>query len=131
MVCTWLLLWQQSQDFTPKQPTSFEHNIFVKTLKSTRCVCIYVKCSIVGDYLSRHFKKRPRCYAKSPTVQDTFQPIPGLISYAGVTRDGNCYFMHKCSQVAYVYVRILVKCCTVVEVNSTVYAFNCVSHIKL
>ena len=29
--------------------------------------------------------KRPRCYAKSPTAQDVFQPIPGLISCAGVT----------------------------------------------
>ena len=30
-------------------------------------------------------KIRPRCYAKSPTVQDTFQPILGLISCAGMT----------------------------------------------
>ena len=30
-------------------------------------------------------KEQPRCYAKSPTVQDAFQPIPGLISCAGVT----------------------------------------------
>ena len=30
-------------------------------------------------------KGRPRSYAKSPTVQDAFQPIPGLISCAGVT----------------------------------------------
>ena len=27
-----------------------------------------------------------RCYAKSPTAQDAFRSIPGLISYAGVTR---------------------------------------------
>ena len=31
-------------------------------------------------------KTRPRCYAKSPTGQDAFQAIPGLISCAGVTR---------------------------------------------
>ena len=30
-------------------------------------------------------QNRPRRYAKSPTVQDVFQPIPGLISSAGVT----------------------------------------------
>ena len=30
-------------------------------------------------------KDRPRCYVKSPTVQNTFQSIPGLISCAGVT----------------------------------------------
>ena len=28
-------------------------------------------------------KNRPRCYVKSPTVKDTFRPIPGLISCAG------------------------------------------------
>ena len=30
--------------------------------------------------------KQARCYAKSPTAQDAFQPMPGLISCAGVTR---------------------------------------------
>ena len=42
-----------------------------------------------------HLQKngRPRCNAKSPTLQDVFQPIPGLISCAGVTRT-------KWSQVA-------------------------------
>ena len=29
-------------------------------------------------------KNRPRCYAKSPTVQDMFWPILDLISCAGV-----------------------------------------------
>ena len=29
--------------------------------------------------------KKPRCYTKSPTVQDMFRTIPGLISCAGVT----------------------------------------------
>ena len=38
---------------------------------------------------------RPRCYAKSPTAQDAFQPIPGLISCAGVTGNGDCHIMHK------------------------------------
>ena len=31
------------------------------------------------------FKNRPRCYVKSPTAQDVFQPIPGFISCAEVT----------------------------------------------
>ena len=31
-------------------------------------------------------KNRPRCYAKSPTAQDVFRPLPRLISYVGVTR---------------------------------------------
>ena len=30
-------------------------------------------------------KNRPRCYLKSPTVQDVVRPIPGLINCAGVT----------------------------------------------
>ena len=33
-------------------------------------------------------KNRLRCYVKSPTAQDVFRPIPGLISYTGVTRRG-------------------------------------------
>ena len=31
-------------------------------------------------------KNRPWCYTKSPTAQDAFRPIPGLISCTGVTR---------------------------------------------
>ena len=31
------------------------------------------------------YKKRPRCYVKSPTAQDVFRPIPGLINCTGVT----------------------------------------------
>ena len=30
-------------------------------------------------------KNRPRCYIKSPTAQEAFRPIPGLISCTGVT----------------------------------------------
>ena len=33
----------------------------------------------------RTISNRPRCYAKSPTAQDVFWPIPGLISCARVT----------------------------------------------
>ena len=40
---------------------------------------------------------RCRCFVKSPTAQqDGFQPIPGLISCAGVTgRCGDCHIMHR------------------------------------
>ena len=40
-------------------------------------------------------KNMPRYFAKSPTAQDTFWPIPGLIVYAGVTRRWDCYLMHR------------------------------------
>ena len=30
-------------------------------------------------------KNRARCYVKSPTAQDVFRPVPGLISCAGGT----------------------------------------------
>ena len=42
-------------------------------------------------------KNRPRCHTKSPTAQDAFWPIPGLIRCAGVTvlGDGDCYITHK------------------------------------
>ena len=33
----------------------------------------------------RTISNRPRCYAKSPTAQDAFWPIPGLINCAEVT----------------------------------------------
>ena len=43
-----------------------------------------------------HTKNRPRCYTKSPTAQDAFWPIPGLISCAEVTgRKGDCYLVHR------------------------------------
>ena len=38
---------------------------------------------------------------KSPTAQDMFQPIPGLISYAGGDREmGTAISCTKCRQVA-------------------------------
>ena len=41
-------------------------------------------------------KNRPRCYAKSPTAWDAFQPIPGLISCTEVTgRWRLLYLLHK------------------------------------
>ena len=47
-------------------------------------------------------ENRPRCYAKSPTMQNTFRPIPGHISYAGVTeRSGQLY--------GWPYIRTLVE----------------------
>ena len=45
-------------------------------------------------------KNRPRCYAKTPTVQDTFQPIPGLTSYVEVTEMGTAISCTECSQMA-------------------------------
>ena len=44
-------------------------------------------------------KKRPRCYVKSPTAQDTFQPIPGLIS-CGDQEMVTAISCTECSQVA-------------------------------
>ena len=43
-------------------------------------------------YQKIHMHARPLYYAKSPTAQDTFILIPGLISCAGVTR-WDCYLM--------------------------------------
>jgi len=58
-----------------------------------------------GNHCISLKKGRPRCYAKSPSAQDMFWPIPGLISCAGVTRwwgpdDGDRYSCIKCSHVA-------------------------------
>ena len=46
-------------------------------------------------------KDRPRCYTKSPTAQDTFQPIPCLISCTGKmgTVTYTCISCKKCSQM--------------------------------
>ena len=37
------------------------------------------------NHISLNKKDWLTCYAKSPTAQDAFEPIPGLISYTGVT----------------------------------------------
>ena len=37
------------------------------------------------NYISLKEKSRLKCYAKSPTVQDMFWAIPGLISCAEMT----------------------------------------------
>ena len=39
-------------------------------------------------------------YVMSPTGQDAFWPIPGLISYTGVTGRSTAISCTKCSQVA-------------------------------
>ena len=46
-------------------------------------------------------KNWPRCHCKSPTVQDAFRPILGLISHAGVT--GRCYLMYKMQSDSWPY----------------------------
>ena len=38
-------------------------------------------------------KNRLRCYVKSPTAQDAFWAIPGLISCTGVTERWDCHLM--------------------------------------
>ena len=45
-----------------------------------------ILCLIHGDERHLHEIGRPRCYVKSPTMQYTFQSIPGLISCVGVTK---------------------------------------------
>ena len=60
-------------------------------------------------------QNRPRCYAKSPTVQDAFRPIPGLISCAGVTgRWGLLYacvfFACKVEQVEHAFEGDVIQC---------------------
>ena len=37
-----------------------------------------LSCALVGPYLPE--KGRPGCYAKSPTLQDVYRPMPGLIT---------------------------------------------------
>ena len=51
--------------------------------------------SQVGTVHDESYLPRPRCCVKSPTAQDVFQPIPGLVSYAGVTGGGECYLLHN------------------------------------
>ena len=61
------------------------------------CVCVCVWCVCVHVCMHTHIlhtgvrphlpkKDRPRCYAKSPTAQDAFEPTPGFVSCAGGDR---------------------------------------------
>ena len=63
------------------------HEFSIMNNVSTQCK-IFVPIVICTNnqrtmYIS--LKNRPRCYGKSPTVQDAFWPIPGLVSCGGVT----------------------------------------------
>ena len=79
--------------------------------KETRNLCSTMTCVNSQQTTSRLPEKgRPRCYAKSPTAQDMFQLIPGLISCTGVSGRWGVLFVHKWSQAA----GLLLKCtCTV------------------
>ena len=58
------------------------------TLSNCKQSSFHYTLLIVHEQSTNHIslnKNRPRCYAKSPTVQDMFLPILGLISCAGVT----------------------------------------------
>ena len=46
-------------------------------------------------------KSRPRCYAKSPTARDMFQPIPGFNSCTEKLGDGDCCLVYTFSYVHY------------------------------
>ena len=45
----------------------------------------YIYVHMNNQWTTLFKENRPRCYAKSPTAQDVFQPIPGFSSCAGVT----------------------------------------------
>ena len=51
--------------------------------------------SMIHIFINKR-KGRPKCFAKSPTAQDAFWLIPGLISCTGVKLgDGDSYLMLK------------------------------------
>ena len=59
--------------------------MFTYKLPCLQCKPTYIHYTVKPSHLTEPHFSRPRCYAKSPTVHDTFGPIPGLISCAGVT----------------------------------------------
>ena len=67
------------------------------------CVCVYEQSN------KPHLPYKTglgRCYAKSPTVQDVFRPIPGLISCAGVAGDGGRHIMHRMQSGGWPYSKV-------------------------
>ena len=57
-------------------PVSHSHSMLALCMNST-----------IDEPHSMNKKGRPRCYAKSPTAQDVFWPIPGLISCTLIMED--------------------------------------------
>ena len=62
--------------------TALVYNSSVHVVRAIR-VCMH-KYEQSTNHIS--LKNWPRCYANPPAVLDVFRPLPGLISYAGVTR---------------------------------------------
>ena len=61
--------------------TALVYNSSVHVVRAIR-VCMH-KYEQSTNHIS--LKNWPRCYANPPAVLDVFRPLPGLISYAGVT----------------------------------------------
>ena len=55
---------------------------------------------MINQQTTSPLKNRPRYYAKSPTVQDTFQLIPDLTSCVEVTEMGTAISCAECSHMA-------------------------------
>ena len=68
--------------------------------------CMYTCMN--NQWTTSPLKNRPRCYAKSPTAQDTFRPTPGIISCTGVTGMGTAISCTEHSHV--IYTRISAIC---------------------
>ena len=99
------------QLFTARQDLYFWEQYFESSIKvvsstnplyySMRFSCTVVTpLYMINQQTTSPLKNRPRCYAKSPTVQDTFQPIPGLTSCGEVTEMGTAISCAECSQMS-------------------------------
>ena len=77
-----------------------------------------VHCTLSMNHISLK-KNRPRCYAKSPTAQDTFRPIPGLISCTGLTG--------KWGLVSYAQNAVRWLALSILQVHVHVHTFLCTS----
>ena len=63
------------------------------------CTCATNRSQVLSNESRLPKKGRPRCYTKSPIVQDAIWPIPGIIRCAAVTRRWGLLFCaeNKCS----------------------------------
>ena len=67
-------------------------------------VYVYV-CVYVYEQSTNHISLIKQA-SKSPTAQDVFWPIPGLISCAEVTGDEDCHIMHRMQSGGWPYSKV-------------------------
>ena len=97
--------WRLLVTISPKYATKLGHLHVWTDLRTVANIMEYVANESVNQ-ISLNEKGRPKCYAKSPTAQDTFWPIPGLVHMESSSKVFTCMCPCPHKRMCHVFVSV-------------------------